>query len=319
MQEKIKKLRHGVADVHTMLDEVLAEVEKKEGEIEESRAEVEAERKRLQEETERVIQVIDDSEQVHLNVGGHKFTTTVTTLRNAPAPSLFTAMFSGRHELKKDASGCFFIDRDGRHFHDILNFLRDGKLNYPADGTNYKYLLELRSEAEFYGLTGLVQQIDKYPYGIVTVKRVLAFNVDDTWVYDDGCDEILFTVDRPCQLLGVGLCGTLGGFTVTISIEEVLFSDDNYQQLNVLQEAAQSYTKADGEIIKLYFPGPALLVPEKTYLVRAHIEGQESYLCDECLEVVIAGGVRFEFLQWESPNGTTETRGQFPELYIRPM
>lgn len=65
--------------------------------------------------------MLSDSEQVTLNVGGYRFTTTVHTLRNAPAPSLFAAMFSGRHTVTKDASGCYFIDRDGRHFHDILN------------------------------------------------------------------------------------------------------------------------------------------------------------------------------------------------------
>ncbi len=70
---------------------------------------------------QRVQAVLSDSEQVTLNVGGYRFTTTVHTLRNAPAPSLFAAMFSGRHTVTKDASGCYFIDRDGRHFHDILN------------------------------------------------------------------------------------------------------------------------------------------------------------------------------------------------------
>lgn len=45
-----------------------------------------------------------------LNVGGCKFTTTLSTLRNAPE-SLFNAMFSGRHELKPDDQGCYFIDR----------------------------------------------------------------------------------------------------------------------------------------------------------------------------------------------------------------
>jgi hypothetical protein len=319
MHEKIRKLRSGVADVHTLLDEVLAEVESKEDELRANKEELETERNLFKEEAERVLHVIEESEQVTLNIGGHTFTTTVTTLRNAPAPSLFTAMFSGRHKLKKDANGCFFIDRDGRHFHEILNFLRDGKLNYPADGTDFKYLLELRAEAEFYGLTGLVQQIDRYPFGIVTVKRVLAFNVDDTWVYDDGYDEIIFTVDKSSQLLGVGLCGTLGGFTVQLQLIEVEMSADGYVPISTLQEAAQSYTKADGEIIKLLFAAPAQMVPGKTYLVRAHIEGQESYLCDECLETVIAGGVKFEFISWESPNGTTEGRGQFPELYIRTM
>ena len=49
--------------------------------------------------------------QVLLNVGGSKFTTTVSTLRNAPSPSLFNAMFSGRHALKKDEQGGLFIDR----------------------------------------------------------------------------------------------------------------------------------------------------------------------------------------------------------------
>jgi len=28
--------------------------------------------------------------------------------------------------------------RDGRHFHDILNFLRDGNFNYPSDGNDFK-------------------------------------------------------------------------------------------------------------------------------------------------------------------------------------
>lgn len=41
--------------------------------------------------------------------------------------------------------------------------LQDGKLNYPAEGTDWKYLLELRAEADYYGLTGLMEKIDRYP------------------------------------------------------------------------------------------------------------------------------------------------------------
>ena len=48
------------------------------------------------------MQVFSGNEQVILNVGGVKFTTTQITLQNAPAPSLFAAMFSGRHTLKAD-------------------------------------------------------------------------------------------------------------------------------------------------------------------------------------------------------------------------
>lgn len=49
-----------------------------------------------------VLQVFEDREVVRLNVGGVSYTTTVATLRNAAEPSLFTAMFSGRHTLRPD-------------------------------------------------------------------------------------------------------------------------------------------------------------------------------------------------------------------------
>jgi hypothetical protein len=166
------------------------------------------EREALAAEKERVEEVFSDSQQVVLSVGGHRYTTTVATLRNAPAPSLFSAMFSGRHTLHTDDTGAYFIDRDGRHFHDVLNYLRDGTLSYhPIEAGDFKYLLELRSEAEFYGLIGLVDLIDRYPYAVTTVHRASTINTEDSWVYEDGSDEIVVSVNKPCQLLGVGLCG----------------------------------------------------------------------------------------------------------------
>jgi hypothetical protein len=40
---------------------------------------------------------------------------------------------------------------------------------------------------------------------------------------------------------------------------------------------------------------------------------------EDCLSVIVAGGVRITVLCWESANGTNELRGQFPALYIRPL
>ena len=54
-------------------------------------------------------------------------------------------------------------------------------------------------------------------------------------------------------------------------------------------------------------------------MLSALIKGNESYCCEECLETVIAAGVKVQFQCWESPNGTNEQRGQFPEIYIRAM
>ncbi|KAJ1444067.1 BTB/POZ protein [Ochromonadaceae sp. CCMP2298] len=60
---------------------------------------------------------------VKLDVGGVRYTTSLTTLRRFP-DSMIGCMFSGRHALPKGEDGYFFIDRDGRHFYHILNFLR---------------------------------------------------------------------------------------------------------------------------------------------------------------------------------------------------
>lgn len=61
---------------------------------------------------------------IPLNVGGHNFVTTLSTLTKNQ-DSMLAAMFSGRHQLDTDSEGRYFIDRDGTYFKHILNFLRD--------------------------------------------------------------------------------------------------------------------------------------------------------------------------------------------------
>lgn len=39
-------------------------------------------------------------------------------------------------------------------------------------------------------------------------------------MYEDGHDEIVLSVDQPCQLLGVGLCGTEGAYTAELELLE---------------------------------------------------------------------------------------------------
>lgn len=262
-------------------------------------------------------------------MGGHKFATTVTTLRNEPDPSLFNAMFSGRHDLKPDKDGCYFIDRDGRHFHVILNYLRDRSFAYHSDNPDFRYLMEIRAEAEFYGLVGLTEQIDRsagwslclsicyrFPYNLTRVVRASVVDTDDSWIYEDGHDEIVFSVDKECQLLGAGLCGTEGGFTVELDAFEVS-QEDFSVTVSTLSSCAKTYTKQDGQLLEIMLNKPVILIPGKFYMLSALIKGNESHCCEDCMDVVIAGGVRFTFHIWESPNGTNEQRGQFPEIYVR--
>jgi len=93
---------------------------------------------------------------VKVNVGGTKFTTSLTTLCRFPNTMIGT-MYSGRHELVQDEDGYHFIDRDGTHFRYILNYLRSPE-TFECELTGAA-LKELKCECEYYGLKKLM-----FPY-----------------------------------------------------------------------------------------------------------------------------------------------------------
>jgi hypothetical protein len=62
-----------------------------------------------------------------------------------------------------------------------------------------------------------------------------------------------------------------------------------------LGSAAQSFSKADGPVVRLMLPDPVLLLPERYYMLSVLVKGSESYCCEDCMETVVAGGVRLQF------------------------
>lgn len=58
-------------------------------------------------------------------------------------------------------------------------------------------------------------------YGMMRAQRTSCLNTDDSWMYEDGRDEIVFSVAKACQLLGIGLCGTEGAYTAEVELLEV--------------------------------------------------------------------------------------------------
>jgi hypothetical protein len=52
----------------------------------------------------------------------------------------------------------------------------------------------------------------------------VTLNSVEGWVYTDSAapDEVVVSASAPCQLLGIGLCGTVGAFTVKLEVSEVL-------------------------------------------------------------------------------------------------
>ncbi|KAH9784578.1 FH protein interacting protein FIP2 [Citrus sinensis] len=97
----------------------------------------------------------DSSSMVRLNIGGKKFYTTIDTLTRREPESMLAAMFSGRHTVCQDSEGYIFVDRDGKHFRHILNWLRDGAVPTLTESE----FLELLREAEYYQLLGLIERI----------------------------------------------------------------------------------------------------------------------------------------------------------------
>ena len=84
---------------------------------------------------------------VQLNVGGTFFTAKLSTLKKQPESKL-AALFN--EPLEKDSQGWYIINRDGKLFHHILNYLGDDELP-PAD-----MAVDVLKEAEYYQVTGLV-------------------------------------------------------------------------------------------------------------------------------------------------------------------
>ncbi|KAF7645747.1 hypothetical protein LDENG_00198540 [Lucifuga dentata] len=95
---------------------------------------------------------------VSLNVGGEIYTTTLDTLTRC-RDSMLGAMFTGQIPVLRDKQGNVFIDRDGKVFRYILNYLRSSCLDLPS---GFSELALLRREADFFQIRPLLQEIGRY-------------------------------------------------------------------------------------------------------------------------------------------------------------
>ncbi|KAJ1372885.1 BTB/POZ domain-containing adapter for CUL3-mediated RhoA degradation protein 3 [Parelaphostrongylus tenuis] len=94
---------------------------------------------------------------VKLNVGGALFQTTVGTLTKHD--TMLRAMFSGRMQVVTDSNGWVLIDRSGRHFGVILDFLRDGFVPLPECRVEVEQIL---AEARYYLVQGLAAECQSW-------------------------------------------------------------------------------------------------------------------------------------------------------------
>jgi hypothetical protein len=91
-----------------------------------------------------------DSEVVSLNVGGtHHIQTEKDVLRSVPE-SILAKMFSDMHALKYVGNEVF-LDRDGKTFQDMLNYLRNDRKVYP-EFTDKNQHNQFIKELHFWGI-----------------------------------------------------------------------------------------------------------------------------------------------------------------------
>ncbi|XP_057998449.1 FH protein interacting protein FIP2 isoform X5 [Hevea brasiliensis] len=146
------------------------------------------------------------SSVVRLNIGGKKFCTTVDTLTQREPDSMLAAMFSGRHTVCEDPEkGYVFVDRDGKHFRHILNWLRDGVVPTLTDA-EYS---ELMREAEYYQLLDL-SFVD---FSFACLKNVFfsRANLQCAKFRDVDAEGSIFhnATLRECEFTGANLRGAL--------------------------------------------------------------------------------------------------------------
>jgi predicted site-specific integrase-resolvase len=115
-----------VAMARTQLEDALAEVAKERAN---GLAEVAKEKADLHREIAAMHKHKEAQEgRVVLDIGGYRYTTSVQTLRRLPH-TFFDAYFSGRYAMDRCEDGSIFIDRDGEHFGQVLEYMRDGVLS----------------------------------------------------------------------------------------------------------------------------------------------------------------------------------------------
>eukprot|EP00079_Xenopus_tropicalis_P026786 XP_012820753.1 PREDICTED: BTB/POZ domain-containing protein KCTD1 isoform X1 [Xenopus tropicalis] len=143
-------------------------------------------------------QLTKSNAPVHIDVGGHMYTSSLATLTKYP-DSRIGRLFDGTEPIVLDSlKQHYFIDRDGQMFRYILNFLRTSKLLISDDFKDYSLLYE---EAKYFQLQPMLLELER-------------------WKQDKEAGRF----SRPCECLVVRVAPDLGE-RITLSGDKSLIEE----------------------------------------------------------------------------------------------
>jgi len=124
------------AETESIYTEIIEELQQKENQLINDQQQLEREKKSFEDEKE-ITRNVDETDVIHLNIGGETLATTRQTL-NFLTKSLFSVLFNGRWEqrLHIDNDGNIFFDFNPmvfRHLLDQLQFSEGKSILPPSD------------------------------------------------------------------------------------------------------------------------------------------------------------------------------------------
>lgn len=125
-------------------------------------------------------------------------------------------------------------------------------------------------------------------------------------------DAIKFTVDKPVYVKGIAVYGASrieGDYKSTLEL---------LRETKVLAERKMSFSSNTSSALHdILFERPILIEKNVVYTLNLQLQGPCSQSGRDGFSVVVAEGVKFTFFEHTSPNGTSVTAGQIPEIVFQ--
>lgn len=176
---------------------------------------------------------------VHIDVGGVIYTSSLETLTRFPESRL-AKMFNGNIPIVLDTlKQHYFIDRDGKMFRYILNYMRTARLLIPE---NFDELDQLYEEARYFDISSMIKELEILRIG----KRVKKEKMDT------GNEVKVTESDGFCDCIAVSLSPDLGE-RISLSAERYLIEEVFPELTSALLDSRNSGFNMDNRYV-IRFP-----------------------------------------------------------------